>query len=143
MFFKILDSAALGFMAIMGLLFFLPPWIVILFKLSFRLGCKKALGKVTRIEKNYDAELGMTLLQSVIEFENQDGERVEYKAGIGYGLRYMPRLHSTVKLYYRPHSQPLKAQIASRGLWEVSAALMLTGLILMLPLLLSFFLNKR
>jgi|GEM_PF-2140116 len=129
------------FLAVMGLLFFLPPLLVIFFKMKFRIACLKAMGKVIRIERNYDPESESTAINPVIEFTNQNGETVEVKTGISYGLRYMPRLHQSVKLYYRPNTQPLKFQVASKGLWQVSAILMLTGLTLMLPAILHFLLS--
>ena len=122
---------------IMGLLFFLPPLGVIIFKLAFRIGCLKAYGQVIRIERNRDPDGAGVRIQPVIQFTSRDGEILEFKTGSGYGLRYMPALHATVKLYYRPGSIPLAAQVASRGLWEVSAILMVTGLVLMLPAILE------
>lgn len=130
------------FVAIMGLLFFLPPLIVILFKMKFRLGCKKAYGRVLRIEKNRDPDSDSILIQPVIEFTDFKGERFEVKSGSGYGLKYMPRPGQTVKLYYRPNQTPVKFQLASRGLWEVSAILMATGLTLMLPAFLTYFFSR-
>ncbi|MCC7344440.1 MAG: hypothetical protein IT573_05835, partial [Deltaproteobacteria bacterium] len=54
---------------------------------------------------------------------------------MGYGLKYLPAVNSTVKLYYRPASQPLRFQVANRGLWEISGIFILVGLLMMLPLL--------
>src|SRR4030095_670589 len=127
-------------LAAMGLLFFLPPLIVILFKLSFRLRCKKAEGRVLRIERNRDPDSGSFLIQPVIEFTDYKGERFEVKTGTGYVSRYMPRFHTNVKIYSRPDEFPVKFEVASRGLWQVSAALMATGAVLMLPAFLYHFL---
>lgn len=134
-------GTALALLGVMGLLFFLPPLIVIVFKLCFRLGCKKAYGQAVRIEKNYDSESESTFIQTVIAFTDARGQRVEVKTGTGYGLRYMPRIGQTVKVYYRPEGHPPKFQVASRGLWEVSALLMATGLALLLPVVFYFFLR--
>jgi len=125
------------FLAVMGLLFFLPPLIVIAYKLKFRIGSKKAIGKCIRIERNRDPETKSVMINPVIEFYDADGIIREFRTGTGYGLRYMPKLNGWVKLYYRPGTDPLKAQLASRGLWDVSLALMLTGALLMLPLAIS------
>lgn len=122
--------------AVMGLFFFLPPVAVISYKLWFRAACKKAYGKVVRIERNYDPDSESTLIQPVIAFTDFRGQGLEAKTGTTYGLRYMPRVGQTVKIYYRPDSMPFKFQVASRGLWQVSAILMLTGLVLMLPAIL-------
>ena len=137
-----IDSLPIYLLGVMGLMFFLPPLIVILVKLKFRLGCRKAMGTVIRIEKNYDPDSHSTLINPVIEFTNENGIRTEAKTGIGYGLKYMPQLHDTVKLYYRPEELPLKCQVASRGLWDVSGVLMATGLLLMLPAILHFLLRR-
>jgi hypothetical protein len=58
---------------------------------------------------------------------------LEAGTGVRYGLRYMPVVGSQVKLYYRPETEPLRVDVASRGLWEVAGALMLTGLAMMAP----------
>ena len=126
------------FLAVMGLLFFLPPLGVIIYKLSFRIGCRKAVGKCVRIERNRDPETRSVMINPVIEFSDRDGRILEFKTGTGYGLRYMPKVNDAVKLYYRPESNPLQAQVASRGLWQVSLMLMATGLLLMLPLLAAY-----
>ncbi|HKX11538.1 MAG TPA: DUF3592 domain-containing protein [bacterium] len=126
------------FVGLMGLLFFLPPFGFLLYKLSFRLRSRKAEAKVLRIERNRDPDTGSTMIQPVFEFWTRDGERMEVRTGVRYGLRYMPVVGSTVKLYYRPGTEPLKFDVASRGLWHVSAALMLTGLVLMAPAILYF-----
>jgi hypothetical protein len=126
----------------MGLLFFIPPLVVIGFKLAFRLRCKKAFGQVVRIERNYDPEAESTRIQPVIEFRDYRGKFTEFKTGIGYGLKYMPKLNDEVKIYYRPDTDPLQGQVASRGLWEVSVMLMLTGLVLMLPMILQIFFSR-
>ncbi|KAB2838031.1 hypothetical protein F9K50_09970, partial [bacterium] len=55
----------LYFLAGMGLLFFVPPLLVILYKLYFRLGCKKAYGRVLRIERNPDPDGAGLLIQPV------------------------------------------------------------------------------
>lgn len=119
--------------ALMGLLFFLPPFGFLLYKLSFRLFSRKAEAKVLRIERNRDPDSGSIMIQPLFEFWTRDGERVEVRTGVRYGLKYMPVVGSTVKLYYRPGTDPLKFDVASRGLWEVSVILMLTGLVLMAP----------
>ena len=128
------------FFAVMGLFFFLPPLGVIAYKLYFRLGCRKAYGQVIRIEKVRDEETDSMMLKVLISFLDEDGRKTEIRNGIQYGLRYMPAVNSTVKVYYRPGTQPLKFQVASRGLWQVSAFLMLPGFLLMLPALLYFLL---
>lgn len=133
--------SALYFLGVMGFLFFFPPLIVIAFKLWFRVGCHKAFGKAVRIERNYDPESESTLIQTVIAFTDFRGQRVEVKTGTGYGMKYIPRMGQTVKVYYRPETLPVKFQVASRGLWEVSALLMATGLSLMLPVVLYYFLK--
>ena len=129
------SQMTLYFVASLGLLFFLPPLLVVLYKLLFRWSCQKAQGRVLRIEKTYDSEADSHRLTPVIEFFDKKGGRFELRPGIRYGLRYLPAVHSTVKIYYRPETQPLKADVANRGLWQVSAILMMTGLLLMLPLL--------
>jgi hypothetical protein len=135
----VIDGFATTFLFIMGSLFFLPPLGVIIYKLRFRLGCRKAEGRVLRIERNYDPDSESTLIQPVIHFTDASGAGVEVKTGSGYGLRYMPRVGERVKVYYRPGSQPVKFEIASRGLWEVSATLMGVGLVLMMPALILWF----
>lgn len=125
----------LYFLAGMGLLFALPPLLVILYKLYFRLACKKAYGRVLRIEKNPDPDGAGLLLQPVIAFHDEDGRLLEVRTGLGYGLKYLPAVNSTVKLYYRTDSQALRVQVASRGLWEISGIFILVGLLMMLPLL--------
>jgi len=137
----LLTSWTLYFLAAMGFLFFLPPLAVIFYKLSYRFRCKKALGRCTRIERNRDPDSDSVMINPIIEFVDYKGEILELKTGSGYGLKYMPRLNSTVKIYYRPDTHPPEGQVASRGLWEVSIFLMLTGLVLMLPLLLKLFLT--
>lgn len=122
----------------MGLLFFLPPLGVIIYKMAFRLACKKVRARVLRIERNRDPDTGSMMIQPVMEFWDRDGQRVEVRSGSGYGLRYLPKPQSEVTIYYRPGTQPLKFQLASRGLWQVSAALMLTGLMLMIPAFLIY-----
>ena len=139
---EIIDRSAVYFMGVMGFLFFLPPLIVILVKLWFRLGCRKAMGRVIRIERNYDPDSESTLIQPVIEFTDSRGQRTEVRTGTGYGLKYMPRLHQSVKIYYRPDEIPIRFQVASRGLWEVSAMLMAAGSVLMLPAILHFLLRR-
>jgi len=129
------------FVGLMGLCFFLPPIGVILYKLIFRLGCKKAYGTCLRIERNYDPDSESTLIQPVIQFTNEEGGVTEVKTGTTYGLRYMPRVRDTVKLYYRPDTFPIKFQVASRGLWQVSAMLMAAGLVIMLPAILFLILG--
>jgi hypothetical protein len=136
-----IDGFTTGFMALMGLFFFLPPLGVIIYKLFFRLGCKKVEGKVLRIERNRDPDTGSIMIQPVIEAWTADGERFEVRTGTTYGLKYLPKVGSIVKLYYRSGTVPLKFQVASRGLWEVSAALMATGLVLMAPAVVLYFLR--
>lgn len=134
-----LESWTYGMLAVMGVLYFLPPPIFIFFRLVSRWGCRKAFGKCVRIERNYDPESESTLIQPVIEFADRDGQTHELRTGTGHGLRYMPRVGSTVKVYYRPDSHPFQAHAVHRGMWQVSAVLMLVGLLLMLPAFLWFF----
>lgn len=135
------DNLTLGFLAIMGLLFFLPPLIIIFYKMFFRLGRKKTQGKVLSREKKYDPETESYNLITTIEIYTYRGERVFLEYGVGYGLRYLPAVNSTVTIYYDPNN-PKKFQLANRGLWEVSAVLMLTGLTLILPFIFLNFLNS-
>lgn len=114
-----------------GLLFIVPTVIFVLFTLFPRLGCKTAQGKVIRIEKEYDEEGGLTMIRPVVQFLTYRAEQFEVKTGIGHGLRYLPELHATVKVYYDPKN-PQRAQVANRGMWEVSGILVITGLGLML-----------
>lgn len=116
---------------IAGVLFILPAVIFILHKLFSRIGCKIAQGKVIRIEKEYDEEGGLIGIRPVIRFTTYRAEQFEVKTGIGHGLKYMPELHATVKVYYDP-KDPQRAQVANRGLWEVSGMLVITGLGLVL-----------
>ncbi len=136
----IMDFVATGFFAVMGLLFFLPPFAFILYKLSFRLGSQKAEAKVLRIERNRDPDSGSIMIQPVFEFWTPDGQRLEARTGVRYGLRYMPVVGSQVKLYYRSGTEPLQVDVASRGLWEVSGVLMLTGLVMMAPAIVALLL---
>jgi hypothetical protein len=129
-----------GFLAIMGLLFFLPPLLIIFYKMIFRFGRKKTQGKVLSREKKYDPETESYNLITTIEIFTYRGERFLLEYGVGYGLRYLPPVNSTVTIYYDPRD-PKKFQLASRGLWEVSAVLMFTGLALMSPFIVSIFLN--
>ncbi len=135
-----LDSAFSAFFVLMGLPFFLTPLAFVLYKLAFRIGSKKAQAKVLRIERNRDPDTGSIMIQPVFEFWTADGQRMEARTGVRYGLRYMPVVGTYVKLYYRPGTEPLKLDVASRGLWEVSAVLMLTGLLLLAPAIFHFFL---
>lgn len=130
-----------GFFALMGFCFFLPPLLFLIYKMIFRLGSRKAKAKVLRIERNRDPDTGSIMIQPVFEFWTADGQRLEARTGVQYGLRYMPVVGTTVKLYYRPDSQPLKVDVASRGLWQVAGILMLTGLVMMAPLIFLFFLD--
>lgn len=123
----------LYFLAGMGFLFFLPPLLVIVYKLAFRLKAKKAYAKVLRIEKNPDPDGAGILIQPVLSFQDEDGRLWEVRTGMGYGLKYLPKVNSTVKLYYRPNRHPLSFQVASRGLWEISGVFILVGLLMMLP----------
>lgn len=114
-----------------GALFILPTVMFILHKLFSRVGCKTAQGKVIRIEKEYDEEGGLVGIRFVIRFISHRAEQFEVKTGIGHGLKYMPGLHAIVKVYYDPKN-PGRAQVANRGMWEVSGILILTGCFLFL-----------
>lgn len=124
-------------LAIMGILFIIPTLGVIVYKMLFRIGCKQAQGQVIRIEKGFDEEQGLTSINPIIEFMTFKGEKKELKTGISYGMKYMPNLHDSVKIYYKTND-PTKAQMLSKGLWEVSGILIVTGLFL---LLLGIFIN--
>ena len=124
-----------GFLFLMGFLFFFPAFAFLLYKLFRRIGCKRAEGKCLRIERNRDPDSGSIMIQPLIEFWSAEGERCEVRIGTQYGLKYMPAVGSRVRVYYRPGSQPLQFEVASRGLWEVAGILMLVGLAMMAPAL--------
>jgi len=124
-----IDSTTLILLIGLGALFIVPAVGVVLWNLFFRIGCKKAIGTVVRIEKGYDKDQGLTSINPIIKFQNYRGEMVEVKPGVGYGLKYMPELHSTVTVYYKTNDSQ-KAQVANKGLWIVSGNLILGGLFL-------------
>lgn len=122
------------FLAILGILFSFPPLLVIAYKLIFRLGKAKALGKVLSREKKYDAEAESYNLITTIEILTVRGERFLLEYGTGYGLRYLPAVGSQVKIYYDPQN-PHNYQLANRGLWEVSSIFILVGFLMIAPLI--------
>ncbi|MGL5830817.1 MAG: hypothetical protein ACRCZE_01565 [Candidatus Altimarinota bacterium] len=134
------DSSLIIFLGIMGILFTLPPLLIIFYKLLFRLNCKKTLGKVLSREKKYDPETESYNLITTIEIYTYLGERYLLEYGIGYGIRYLPPVNSTVTIYYKINN-PQKFQLANRGLWEVSGIFILTGLLMLAPYIFIELLN--
>jgi hypothetical protein len=126
------------FLAGMGVLFFLPPLIVIAYKLFFRLGKSKTIGKVLSREKKYDAEAESYNLITTIEIFTHRGEKFLLEYGIGYGLRYLPAIGSEVTVYYDSQN-PKRFQLASRGLWEISFVFILVGFLMCIPLIIYLF----
>jgi len=125
-------------LGIMGSLFIVPTLYFIIYRMAFRIGCKSVIGTVIRIEKGAppgvlkgvaEETQGLTSINPIIEYMTYQGEKKELKTGISHGLKYMPNLHDTVKIYYKT-KDPSKAQMANKGLWEVSGMLIIVGLFL-------------
>src|SRR5690349_8232711 len=92
------------FLFAMGILFSVPPIIVIAYKMFFRWGKYKAIGKVLSREKKYDPETESYNLITTIEILTSRSEKYLLEYGIGYGLRYLPAVGSEVTIYYDPQN---------------------------------------
>lgn len=126
------DLLTIYFLAGMGILFSLPPLIIIAYKIFFRLGKLSTLGKVISRKKKYDTEAESYNLITTIEILTSRGEKHLLEYGTGYGLRYLPAVGSQVKIYYDPQN-PQYYQLVSRGLWEISAVFIFIGFLMIFP----------